>query len=101
MFSILTNMLRVIPWKNTQIPLLLTGCLEVTNGMAMLGSAELNGNMQYLLALFFLSMNGISGIFQTASILSRTDLSMKHYCRQKILLVLLALSGGYLLLLVR
>lgn len=97
MFSILTKMLLFIPWKNSILPLLITGCLEVTNGMAKLGSSNIPTELKNLLALLFLSFNGICGMFQTASLLSQTDLSMKYYCKQKLLLVLLTLAGGCLL----
>ena len=98
MFSILAKMLRSVPWKHTRIPLLITGCMEVTNGIAMLGSSDITYPFRYLLALLFLSLNGISGLFQTASILSQTDLSMQIYCRQKLLITLFVVTGGILLL---
>ena len=99
MFSILTKMLQSIPWNTAFIPLLMTGCMEVTNGIAMLGQSDIAFHYQYLLALFFLSLNGICGLFQTASVLSRTDLSMKDYCKHKLQIILLTLTGGILLLL--
>lgn len=101
MFSILAQMLRSVPWKHSLIPLLMTGCMEVTNGIAMLGSSDIASRFKYLFALFFLSLNGISGLFQTASILSQTDLSMRNYCKHKFCMILLAITGGILLLFVR
>lgn len=99
MFSILTKMLQSIPWNTAFIPLFMTGCMEVTNGIAMLGQSDIAFHYKYLLALFFLSLNGICGLFQTASVLSRTDLSMKDYCKHKLQIILLTLTGGILLLL--
>lgn len=101
MFSILTKMLWIIQWRDSFLPVLLTGCMEVTNGMSSLGKLQASQEGKYLLAILFLSFNGISGLFQTASILSKTDLSVKHYCRQKLLLLFLTMTGACLLLFVR
>lgn len=100
MFSILAQMLQSFPWRLTLIPIFITGCMEVTNGIAMLGSSNIAYRLKYLLALFFLSLNGISGLFQTASILSNTDLSMRNYCKHKLRIVLFVVTGGILLLFV-
>lgn len=100
MFSILAKMLRSVPWKQTFVPLLMTGCMEVTNGIAMLGLSDIAYPAKYLLALLFLSLNGISGLFQTASVLSSTDLSMRSYCRHKLRILLLVITGGIFLLFV-
>lgn len=94
MFSILTQMLLSVPWSHTVIPVLLSGCLEVTTGVATLGQSDITGSCKYILALFMLSFNGISGLCQTASILSQTSLSMRSYCKHKLIIVLLVLTGG-------
>ena len=94
MFSILTQMLLSVPWNHTIMPVLLSGCLEVTTGVATLGQSDITGSCKYILALFMLSFNGISGLCQTASILSQTNLSMRSYCKHKLIIVLLVLTGG-------
>lgn len=101
MFSILAQMLRSVSCKHSLIPLLMTGSMEVTNGIAMLGFSDITCRFKYLLALFFLSLNGLSGLFQTASILSQTNLSMDNYCKHKFCILLLTITGGILLLLIR
>ena len=101
MFSILTQMLLSVPWNHTIMPVLLSGCLEVTTGVATLGQSDITGSCKYILALFMLSFNGISGLCQTASILSQTNLSMRSYCKHKLIIVLLVLTGGIGLLFFR
>ena len=86
LFSILSEILRTIPWGNSHLKQILIGCTEVTNGMAELSGAVCPSSAKYLLAILFLSWNGISGLFQTASILSGTDLSIKQYLKAKICL---------------
>ncbi len=97
MFSILTQMLRSVPWKHSLFPLLLTGCMEVTNGISLLGESDVPIRLKYLLSLLFLSLNGICGLFQTASILSDTGLSMRNYCKHKLRIILFEITGTVLL----
>lgn len=89
MFSILSEILKSFPFGNQLCKVILIGCTEVTNGIAALSLFSGNALLRYLLAILFLSWNGISGLFQTASILCTTDLSMKQYLKGKLLLVIL------------
>jgi hypothetical protein len=97
LFSLLSEMLKTVVSGNAG--LLLTGCTEVTNGIAALEKAGLPDNITCLVALFFLSLNGISGFFQTASILSGTDLSAKQYAAGKLLTAALVTAAAIILLL--
>lgn len=92
MFSILSELLKTLPVHNPAVSLLLVGSTEVTNGISCLAAYSCSNAVKYLLAIIFLSWNGASGLFQTASILSRTDLSVKEYIRKK--LVLFGLQSG-------
>lgn len=89
MFSIFSEMLKSLPIGNTVLKLLIIGCTEVTNGIAALTDTGLIIQIRFLLAILFLSWNGISGLFQTASILSKTDLSIRKYLKIKLILVTL------------
>lgn len=89
MFSILSELIKSIPMGNAFWKLILIGGTEVTNGIAELSAFSGGTSAKYLLAVAFLSFNGISGLFQTASIFADTDLSLKHYLTAKLLLVLL------------
>jgi hypothetical protein len=98
MFSILSEILKSVPFANSEIALMGIGCTEVTNGIAELSQCNLDSGMKHLLAIFFLSWNGISGLFQTASLLQGTDLSIRQYLKGKILsTVLITLSAAILL----
>lgn len=89
MFSILSEILKSAPFGNQLCKVILIGCTEVTNGIAALSLFSGNAQIRYLLTILFLSWNGISGLFQTASILCTTDLSVKQYLKGKLLLVIL------------
>ena len=80
------------------IKTLLIGLTEVTNGMSALSQYTGSNELRYLLAMLFLSWGGISGLFQTASIVSHTDLSMKKYLATRLLLVLVTILTAGLLL---
>jgi hypothetical protein len=89
LFSILSGMIMSEPFGHPAIKLLLIGCTEVTNGLAQLSATTLGSSAKYLCAIFFLAWNGLSGFFQTASILSHTDLSAMDYVKNKLLTTLL------------
>ncbi|MCH5333464.1 MAG: hypothetical protein J1D89_05855 [Agathobacter sp.] len=87
LFSLTAECLRMMPLVHPLVKTVLIGCTEVTTGMAEL-SGITDSSLVYILAVWFLSWGGISGLFQTASITAGTDLSMRRY-----LAVRLALSG--------
>ena len=87
MFSIFTEIVQSIPYRSPFPKLVLTGCLEVTNGISVLSQFSCTHFHKILLTTLFLSLNGISGFFQTASLLSTSDLSMRQYLKMKLLLV--------------
>lgn len=87
MFSIFTEIAQSIPYGSSFPKLVLTGCLEVTNGISALSQFSCNHFQKYLLTVLFLALNGISGLFQTASLLSVSNLSIKQYLKMKLLLI--------------
>lgn len=99
LFSIVAGMLQLLPAENAFAKVFLIGCAEVTNGISALSAYSCSAELKYLLAVLFLSLNGLSGLFQTASILSSTDLSMKNYIKLKGLLVLITTGSAGLLFL--
>lgn len=86
MFSILSELIKTLPVHNPLVSLLLVGCTEVTNGISCLAAYSCRDAVKYLLAVLFLSWNGISGLFQTASVLGMTDLSVRQYLKNKLVL---------------
>ena len=101
MFSIITEMMQLFPLGNELSKLLLTGFLEVTNGVELLAESSLFLQYKYLLAIVFLSWNGLSGLFQTASILRQANLPVKKYICLKLLLTVITGITAALLLLFR
>ena len=87
MFSIFAEIAQSIPYGSSFPKLVLTGCLEVTNGISALSQFSCNHFQKYLLTVLFLALNGISGLFQTASLLSVSNLSIKQYLKMKRLLI--------------
>ncbi|MCI7322389.1 MAG: hypothetical protein MR508_03620 [Lachnospiraceae bacterium] len=85
MFSIISKMIGMLPIGNEGIKIILTGCLEVTNGIGLLAKADLTDSIKYLLALVFLSWNGLSGLCQTASLLKREGLPLMYYVKARLL----------------
>jgi hypothetical protein len=96
LFSLLSEMLKTV--APDHIGLLLTGCTEVTNGIAALSEANLSDEITCMLALLFLSLNGMSGLFQTASLLAGTDLSIQQYAKGKLFSTGLILCTAAILL---
>lgn len=89
LFSLCAQLIDRFSPADPLLKTLLIGCTEVTTGMSQLSALEDPG-MKYVLAVGFLSWGGISGFFQTASIVSGTDLSMKRYLAARLLLAALA-----------
>ena len=98
LFSILCGILSCIPCLTPTIRMFLTGCMEVTNGVSVLSTISCRAKIKYLLAVFFLSLNGICGLFQSASVLKDADLSVLFYVKLKLLLVLLTTGTAAILL---
>jgi hypothetical protein len=98
-FSLLSEMLKSTPLGSGHLGLILIGCTEVTNGIAALSQAGLSDGITCLLALLFLSLNGLSGFFQTASLLGGTDLSVRRYAAGKLLTTGLVTATATVLLL--
>lgn len=98
LFSILCGILSYIPCLTPKVRMFLTGFLEVTNGISALSTMSLNQKFKYLCGVFFLSLNGLSGLFQSASVLKEADLSVLSYVKLKLLLVLLTTGSAAFLL---
>lgn len=87
--AIVTNTITYFIMKPPYILTLLLGNMEITNGINLLSSLEMNSNIKYLSAIQLLSFGGLSGIVQTGSILSDARLSLHKYIIGKATLSLL------------
>lgn len=85
LFSMIASLLQKLPVPRV-VTLILTGMVEITNGIAMLPDSGLPQSVQYVLAVVYTAFGGLSGIAQTSSMIRDTPLSIKHYCIAKLLL---------------
>lgn len=84
LFSMVASMLHPLPLPAT-IKVLLTGIIEITNGIHQLSKLSLSDGDCYILAMTFTAFGGLSGIAQTNSMIKGTSLSMKRYLLLKLL----------------
>lgn len=98
MFSLAAELLSMLPSVSPGLRTLLIGATEVTNGMSALSGAPFDADTKHLMAMLFLSWGGLSGLFQTASIVSRTDLSIRRYIIIRLLLAACTVITAALLL---
>ena len=93
LFSIATTIsTNTIIYFTMQPPYILTqilGNMEITNGINLLSTLEINQNIKYISAIQLLSFGGLSGIAQTGSLLSDAGLSLHKYIIGKAALSLL------------
>ena len=85
LFSMIASLLQKLPVPRV-VTLILTGMVEITNGIAMLPDSGLPQSVQYVLAVVYTAFGGLSGIAQTSSMIRDTPLSIKLYCIAKLLL---------------
>ena len=85
LFSMTASLLQKLPIPHI-LTLILTGMVEITNGIAMLPDSSLPQSVQYVLAVVYTAFGGLSGIAQTSSMIRDTPLSIKRYCIAKLLL---------------
>lgn len=68
------------------IPAILTGILEITNGIELISNISIkNISINVIISAFILGCGGLSIFLQVLSITSKTDLSIKPYLYGKIL----------------
>ena len=79
MFSLAAELLTMLPFVSPAVKTFLIGTVEVTNGMSALSRLSCSPGLKYVLAVFFLSFGGISGLFQAASVAGGTGLSARRY----------------------
>lgn len=85
LFSMIASLLQKLPVPRV-VTLILTGMVEITNGIAMLPDSGLPQSVQYVLTVVYTAFGGLSGIAQTSSMIRDTPLSIKRYCIAKLLL---------------
>lgn len=86
-FTIIVNLLNNYLNINSTILSLMSGMLEMTNGIFMISNLNINLSQKILLTSFILNFSGLSIIFQTTSILNKYKINIK-----KILIIKLIFS---------
>lgn len=85
LFSIAADFVGHLPLPGTVLPGFLVGLLEITNGIYTVSGTEWPADLQYLSAMAMVSFGGISGICQTASMLSKLRSGIRTYVIFKLL----------------
>lgn len=98
MFSLLSTIFQTLFQKPHLLTQLLIGNMEITNGIALFCDYAIDTNITYLCSIQMLSLGGISGFAQTASILHSSGLSIKRYVLGKCILSLATTLLAVLLL---
>lgn len=98
MFSIMADMLASSPLPFAWMQILLTGIMEITNGIVILSASTLPFAVKYLMSIAFLTFGGISGIAQTGSMIRSAGLSVPSYVRTKLILTCLTTATAFLFL---
>ena len=90
-------MIRTLPLPSVYLETGILGVLEVTNGIQVLGQTSFTASQKFILAIFFLGFGGLSGIMQTNSVISNSNMSIKNYIKIKLILLALQMTGALLL----
>lgn len=85
MFAILAQMTTIIPFPSDLPNCVLTGFIEITNGIHRISSAALPFKTKYLLIVTCTAFGGLSGLAQTASMTKAVRFPMKKYVMTKMI----------------
>lgn len=83
-FAIAADFLKQLPWNNDFFPCFFTGILEITNGIRLTAHSALSDSAKYLIDIFIVSFGGISGLFQTASMMRQVPFRILKYVSFKL-----------------
>lgn len=84
LFSILAEFIRLLPLSSWNLRSLILGFVEITTGIRSL-SVHTHGLFQALSIVTVTAFGGLSGLFQTKSVLKNAGLSIRHYLGWKLL----------------
>lgn len=83
LFSILAMYLTAMPFEHTLLRCALLGTVEITTGIQSIAQG-VPGFPAVLMITASTAFGGLSGIFQTKSVLKNAGLSIRHYCLWKL-----------------
>lgn len=96
-FSIFSHFIMSVNIGNEMQKALLTGLFEITNGISLLSACEINNNIKILLIFIINAFGGLSCAFQSFIFLKDTNIQIKKYMYNKILLATLTAIIWYLM----
>lgn len=96
-FTILVNLLNHYLNINSTILAIISGMLEMTNGIFMIGNLNINLTYKVILTSFILNFSGLSIIFQTSSILSKYKINIKKILIVKLIFSIIIFASLFLI----
>lgn len=87
-FSVVTQLLLVLPLPECTIKIFLLSCLEITAGITLLCTSGLPARTTFILCLFLTSFGGFCAAFQTQSMLKGTGIPIITYLTKKLVTAL-------------
>lgn len=84
-FSLLGQFALSLPSQLGMFRYLIICCLEMTSAVNQIAISDFPIKIKIILALSTTALGGISGIFQTHSVIASSGLSLKKYCVTKLL----------------
>lgn len=85
LFSLLGEFALSLPEELGIFRYVIICCLEITSAVNQIALSDFPFQLKIILALSTTAMGGISGIFQTHSVIANSGLSIKKYCITKLL----------------
>ncbi len=98
-FTIIINLIKNLFNLNPILLSLISGFLEITNGIIQVNILNIDLIYKLLITLFFLSFSGLSIIFQTTSILSNYKINIKRILIIRLVFSIITCLLFYILLL--
>ena len=96
-FTILVNLLNHYLNINSTVLAIISGMLEMTNGIFMIGNLNINLAYKVILTSFILNFSGLSIIFQTSSILSKYKINIKKILIVKLIFSIIIFTSLFLI----
>jgi hypothetical protein len=79
LFAMLADIVRMLPLKNEILQCVCIGFMEITNGIYAVSSIKAPPLFSYILTIGIVNFGGLSGLFQTASMMKSTGLRTGFY----------------------
>lgn len=99
-FSILTELARLLPLPETPVTLIVLSAFEITNGITLLCRSSLSPDLIYLFCLAQTAFGGLCAVAQTNFMIKNTGLSILPYVQKKLITAMVTslLAFAYLYL---